>query len=261
VDFVVTIAADEVLVSATTAPFTVTIAEEAVTIEVGTYSNADVLALLRAGVGAGVAVLVDDELHGVAPEPDGAVLAVVEGAWTPVAPFGAGDAVDAIEAIGDGALVTAAGVLGVVVPGAEGHLLGVSGGAWAAVAPPTPYTDGDVSDHLLSILTASGDYLYRTAAGALAASHQGTVALGAYEIDWSAGDRFTKTLSGGDVFTHVNTEAKSAIRLVLTVNGQALPSGLGTMIGGQEWNAAWTTAYVWIAKDGAGGYEYTLAGA
>lgn len=114
---------------------------------------------------------------------------------------------------------------------------------------------------LVGALGSSGAFPYRTAAGALGASLQGTSALSLYAIDWQIADRFTKSLSGGDTFTHTNTEAKMAIRLVLTVNGQSQPAGLGTQIGGETWSSAWLTAYVWIAKNGSGGYEFTLSGA
>ena len=114
---------------------------------------------------------------------------------------------------------------------------------------------------ILSTLRAPGDFIYRTAAGGIGASSQGTSALAAYAVDWAAADRFTKTLAGGDTFTHSNTEAKMCVRLIVTVNGQAIPSGVGTAVPGTAtWSTGWTTATFFLMKNGSGGLEYTLMG-
>ena len=105
---------------------------------------------------------------------------------------------------------------------------------------PPVYTDAQAVAAITALTSTAGDTLARNVAGELTRVGIGPVAMGASDVDFSAGFLQTKTVSGTVTLTASNyTWARPFVTLELTNSGAvALPTfpGTTTVIG--TWNSA-----------------------
>lgn len=115
---------------------------------------------------------------------------------------------------------------------------------------------------LASLLTTAGDRVVRNGSGAVVRLPVGSVALGAgTDIDFAAGDVFTKTISGSTTFTASNeTWGWPTVLLILAVSGSpAEPTwpGTTTKVGTGTWSTS-ATNYVFLTRTGSGTFIRTV---
>ncbi len=113
----------------------------------------------------------------------------------------------------------------------------------------------------LSALTTAGDQFAHNGS-TVTRLPRGTVAMGSgTEIDFAAGDRFTKTLTGATTFTATNTSwGHRSVLLEIEPDGQAEPTwpGTTTALEGGTWSTVHTN-FVVLVRRGAGTYLRTVS--